>query len=296
MGRRPRAPGESRSGWLALALSVAVHGLLLALVGFLPRDARRTDADLPIDACVVLTDDTTSETVGPPAAVGSGSEPEEVVTPALPDVHVPVGPAAVAAPPAPPAPGQGAETRGGGGVAPEGTAGPPAATFFQAPVEGKRVVYVIDRSASMGLGDGLSAARRELLASLGRLLPSTHFQVIFYNREAEVLRLGGRSDLLPASADNVRAAARRLEHLRAEGGTNHLQALMRALSLEPDVIFFVTDAADLSLDQVRLVTRANGGRAVIHAIELGARDNGGSLELLARSNRGTYRGVLLAGE
>jgi hypothetical protein len=148
----------------------------------------------------------------------------------------------------------------------------------------------------MGLGDGLAAAKAELLASLRQLPASTRYQVICYSRDADALRIAGRSDLVPATPDNIRATARLLLPLRAGGSTNHVQALQRALALEPDVIFLVTDAADLSPEQVRQVTLWNGGRTVIHTIELGGQDSRGNpLELLARSNRGTYRVVAPAG-
>src|SRR5205823_2337632 len=111
-------------------------------------------------------------------------------------------------------------------------------SFFQVPARGTAVVYVIDRSASMGLHGTLETAKRELLASLGHLPSTARFQVIFYNRQAEPLRIGGRSDLLPASRENKDAAAALLLSLRAEGGTEHARALQRALALQPDTIFF----------------------------------------------------------
>src|SRR5919198_794363 len=50
-------------------------------------------------------------------------------------------------------------------------------TFFQIATEGKAIVYVIDRSASMGCNGFLAAAKRELLASLERLPSTARFQV-----------------------------------------------------------------------------------------------------------------------
>ena len=71
-----------------------------------------------------------------------------------------------------------------------------------------------------------------------------------------------------------------------------MQALRQALALGPEVIFFLTDAAELRADQIRAVTSLNHGRCVIHAIELGrASGVSGDLALyaLARENQGHYK-------
>jgi hypothetical protein len=292
MARRPQVPAVPRAAWVALALSVLVHGLFLAALAFLPEGAHQADGPVSVSTVVLLSNDPAAPTVTAPETTAPaetpGPEPDHLVTPTiLPDTPVPIVPAS------PPEPATGPP---GAAEAPrsEGNAGGrPGLTFFQVAAEGQSVVYVIDRSASMGLGDGLAAARAELLASLRQLPASARFQVVCYSRDADVLRIAGRSDLVPATPDNVRETAQLLDHARAGGSTNHVQALRRALALEPDVIFLVTDAADLSPEQVAQVTRWNGGRTAIHAIELGGPDGGSALEALARSNRGTYRSISL---
>jgi hypothetical protein len=167
--------------------------------------------------------------------------------------------------------------------------------FFHIVTQAQTIVYVIDRSASMGLNGLLATAKRELLASLDRLPPTARFQVIVYNRIAEPLRIDGRTDLVFATAVNKQHVARLLEGIHAEGGTEHWPALKRALLLRPDAIFFLTDAADLKAEQVRTATVLNHGRSVIHAIELRSaeqRREDSSLRVLARENRGEYRSVI----
>ncbi len=158
----------------------------------------------------------------------------------------------------------------------------------------RRVVYVIDRSASMGLGGLLTAATRELHAALERLPVTTHFQVILYHDQAEAL-LRGPTELLPATTENVQRATQLLGEMRAEGGTNHLQALRLALSMAPEVIYLLTDADDLSDADRREVTRINlRTRAVIHTIELNLANRNRTnmpLQVLARDNRGRYQAV-----
>jgi hypothetical protein len=169
--------------------------------------------------------------------------------------------------------------------------------MFQLKGSGRSVVYVIDRSASMWEIGALDVAKRELLLSLGQLPEAVRFQVILYNRQAEPLWLAGRTDLAPATSANKQGAAALIEALRAGGATDHLAALRRALALQPEVIFFLTDADDLTPSQIRAVTQQNRGRTAIHAIQLSRRSDGSGddspLSRLARDNRGTYRSIWL---
>lgn len=180
---------------------------------------------------------------------------------------------------------------------PQPSSGPVAAggattVFFQTPARGRAIVYVVDRSISMGLNDALRLVKRELLASIARLPSDTRFQVIFFNRAAETI--AGRPGLLDASAASLQQLTGQLDILRAEGGTDHVPALQKALALEPDVLYFLTDGNELRPEQVRSVTRLNHGRAVIHTIDFGV-DFGasahGPMQTLAHDNRGTWRNV-----
>ncbi len=167
-------------------------------------------------------------------------------------------------------------------------------SFFNVETEGQSIVYVIDRSASMGLDGSYEAAKRELMASLSQLPDSARFQVIVYNRTAEPLLIDGRAELARATSENKRRVDVLLRNLYAEGGTEHVRALRRALALHAEVVFFFTDADNLRAEQVRMVTLANHGGSVIHAIELNsgkAGNNPHPLRLLAEQNHGIYRTV-----
>ena len=146
----------------------------------------------------------------------------------------------------------------------------------------------------MGLSGALPVAKRELLAGLDALPADCRFAVILYNRQAEPLRVGGPAGLLPATEANRTAVVRLVEGVRAEGGTDHLAALRRAVALGADVIFLVTDADEMTAEQVRGVALLNRGRAVIHAIELnndGDQPGETPLKMLARLTGGTHRVV-----
>jgi hypothetical protein len=184
-------------------------------------------------------------------------------------------------------PSSGGQVIGGGGGGPGGRS---SATFFQVPVRGQSVVFLLDRSSSMGLSGGLATAKRETAAALQRLPADARFQVIVYNRDPQCL-VGPRA-LLPATPGNVQQALDALDAVGAAGATDHIAAVRWGLQLQPDVLFLVTDADDLTPAQVRSLTDLNGGRTVIHTLAWGpaAAD---ALRLLAEHNGGTHRGLSL---
>jgi hypothetical protein len=302
MGATTAAPPPrwTARAWLPLTVSLAAHGLLVLAAALAPseKDAVR---HFPVGALVI--DDGRFTFEDPPGPVPRG-KPD---TPPGPDrgageeqgafvatVVEPVEPAAGGTEPVPEAPvivpAAGGGPGGGGGTGGTGGGG---ATFLRAPAAARKVVYAIDRSMSMGLNGTLDAARAELLRSLESLPSEARFQVVLYNREAAPLAVGGRTDLLPATEAYRQAVALLLEGVRAEGATDHVAALRKALALQPDTVFLVTDADDMTAEQVRAVTQLNRGRASIHAVELrdGAAREDGPLALLARLNGGTHRVV-----
>jgi hypothetical protein len=259
------APGESaiRTRGIPLCISVRLDG-----PGQRPRGPARTE---PTKA---PTDLDNAKLVFPSKAVSV-----HVESPVLP------GPAASAGP------GDGAGGQPGTAQAP---AGPPSRGLLAVGGTARRIVYLVDRSISMGPTGALDAARAEVLASLRELPADARFQVIAYNMLAEPLMPG---DLVPAEPARIDEAARRLAALRPEGGTHHVRALRRALLLlpTPEIIFLVTDAGDLTPADVRSLTYLNRDRrAAIHVIELGPSAADGTqspLADLAAANAGNYRRV-----
>jgi hypothetical protein len=169
-------------------------------------------------------------------------------------------------------------------------------SFFKVPARGRRIVYVIDRSSSMGRHGALNIARQELVASLHALPADASFQIIVYNSTAQPL-IEEHPGWLAATADNKLRVARDLAALEATHGTKHDRALPMALALQPDVIFFLTDADDLDPRQLATLTARNQGRAAIHVIELNTNNVGRTdapLQVFARQNRGTYHAVDLS--
>jgi len=300
--------GLTRSCLLALLLSLSLHGLFGLLMFLLPHRGGREGVPAALDLTAPEPEGEMTLTLREPPRLSArlvvddpppppSVTPDPPAAPAAPVHEIASGQVITAADPVAEPGTAGAAAPGSSGHAGAGVGtgtGYGATAFFQVAAQGRAIVYVIDRSASMGLNGALAAARRELLASLDRLPPDARFQVIVYNRTPEPLRLGGRTGLAFATPENKQQAAALLEGLTAEGSTEHLPALKAALALDPDVIFFLTDADDLQVGQVSAVTAINHGRTAIHAIELNTANRGREdmpLQVLARDNRGLYQAV-----
>ncbi len=182
---------------------------------------------------------------------------------------------------------------GGGFGRSTGPAG--SASLFGIQSPGNKFVYVFDRSGSMG-GVGRTAldfAKAELISSLKTLNQTQQFQIVFYNERPLVFNPSGTPGRLAFATDeNKRRAINFIQSVTASGGTQHDTAILLAIQLQPDVIFFLTDADEPRLSDAKLeqIHRwANG--IVIHTIEFGmgprtSTDN--FLSRLARQNGGQY--------
>ena len=167
--------------------------------------------------------------------------------------------------------------------------------------EGYKFVYVFDRSGSMG-GSGqnaLGAVKAELLKSLKQLDTVHQFQLIFYNERPVLFNPTGTPGRLAfATEQNKQRAARFVESIVSDGGTAHEDALRMAIHLQPDVIFFLTDADDPKLSPAQLEKiRHLAAGIIINAVEFGPGpkpDRASFLAELARQNGGGYTYVDLS--
>lgn len=166
---------------------------------------------------------------------------------------------------------------------------------------GQSFVYVIDTSSSMGYGGRMTSAKSQLLGSLQQLKPNQSFQVIFYNIHSEMMKFRGRAaqPMYPATALHQHLARAEIDRVTPEGGTAHLPPILQALKLEPDVVYFLTDAdeANLSDSELRQVRSANRSGARIHVIVFATGPEESRteswLQLLAGSTGGEYRRIVL---
>jgi len=185
----------------------------------------------------------------------------------------------------------------GGAARIGGTGGPGQTTFMDVSGVGTMFVYVIDSSSSM-TGARLKAAQGQLKASLRLLQPNQKFAVIFFNEYREQLKLR-RSDDQPiyfATDVNRELASHQIDRVTADRGTVPMPAILEAISLKPDVIYFLTDGDESELSpaemaQVRQLSR----NITIHVIKLGdgtvSSLSRSWLERLAHQSHGEYREI-----
>jgi hypothetical protein len=187
---------------------------------------------------------------------------------------------------------------GGGGGSGGGSGGGigrgvgPGTEFFGAREHAGSFAYVIDSSGSMATRGSLDVAKRELTASMFQLPPDAQFAVIFYNLRATIFTdPRGRQALMPATTANKARAQSQLRQISAEGGTDHMTALRKALTLKPEVLFFLTDADLMTEADVNEIL-AEAGKTRIQAVRFGLGANLNAeepLRRLATTTGGTYR-------
>jgi hypothetical protein len=181
-----------------------------------------------------------------------------------------------------------------------GGSGKTTASFMGLRGTGANFVYVLDRSASMDEFGGapMQFAKSELMKSIASLSERNQFQVVFYNDSPGSLSpatTGGK--LLAANDTNKEKASRFVRAIRPLGGTEHIPGLKMGLSFGPDVLFFLTDAAEPAMTESQLIeiqTRAERAMTTIHTVQFNrgpAPNDGGWIRELAERNRGTYRYV-----
>jgi hypothetical protein len=179
-------------------------------------------------------------------------------------------------------------------------AGETSASFMGLQGTGASFVYVLDRSASMEEfgGTPMRFAKDELLRSIQSLRDNHQFQVVFYNESPGSLAAGSTGGkMLAGNEANKEKAARFVKAIRPLGGTEHIPGLKMGLSFGPDVLFFLTDAAEPSMSEAQLLeiqSRAERSMTTIHAVQFNrgeAVNDGGWIRALAEMNRGTYRYV-----
>jgi hypothetical protein len=180
----------------------------------------------------------------------------------------------------------------------EGAGGGFATEFMSLGARARRFVYLVDKSSSMGNDGRLELAKAELKASIEMLPEAAAFHVIFFDLATRIEMPSDR--LIAATRDNKDRCYQRLAQVTPSGGTDPMPAFRKALELQPDVIFFLTDGrifSDLALerrvpDRVRLMNiELAKDRAVIHTVCLLDRNGLETLQQIADQNHGRCRFV-----
>lgn len=163
--------------------------------------------------------------------------------------------------------------------------------FFGLDLVGEKFVFVVDASRSMNYpypGEAknrLGRVKIELLNAVGRMNAEQQFFVIFFNTEPIPMPAPG---LMKANPPVVRSLMQWVFQTKASGQTDPERALLLALRLNPDRIYFLTDG-DFSYRSVRAVREANHRLIPIHTIGFGGREGEQNLQEIASDSRGRYQ-------
>ena len=189
---------------------------------------------------------------------------------------------------------------GGGGEEEEATE---FIIFYGQIYEGDGFFYCIDGSLSMADGE-FQILKRELARNIREFSPRVQFGIVFFNKEIAVFP----ADKKPASAtlSNRQAAIAWSEELQPGNWTCLLEGLREALILSNKAtvarkaVILMSDGKPACpgmdyvtyLEQIfREAAFLNSGKALIHAIGIGADVNEPFLAGLARQHGGTYRRI-----
>ncbi|MCL2117335.1 MAG: hypothetical protein FWH27_02795 [Planctomycetaceae bacterium] len=300
---------------VSLALHVVLFLLLLVLVPTAHR-LRSASGDRVTENVGIVFAPATSGGTASQSSVAS--LPEQVAQPSVADIvsqHLdelvpqqPAAPLAVIGPSQSPGSPSNANSASG---SPSGAVGSESnmlsASFMGAQGTGRKFVYVLDRSNSTGYGQRRSplyVAKTELLASLQSIGETSlreskpiQFQVIFFNHETAVFNMTGTggSDkagrLLRYDQTMLDKVQRFLGGVIPDGGTKPEPALMQAIRMGADCIFFMTDGSTQLTPAQRQRIRDMAKGVQINVVEYGtgpSRSRNNSLRQLAIDHHGHY--------
>jgi hypothetical protein len=163
--------------------------------------------------------------------------------------------------------------------------------FFGLDLTGDRIVFVVDASRSMNApypGEAknrLGRVKIEIYNTVRKMTADQKFFVVFFNTEP--IPMPAR-DMIPAEPAIVQPYMEWIFKLKAQGQTNPESALLMALRLRPDKIYFLTDG-DFSYRSVRSVREVNRGRVPIHTVGFGGKEGEANLREIAKDSQATYQ-------
>ena len=157
----------------------------------------------------------------------------------------------------------------------------------------RELVIVVDTSGSMA-GLSIEAAREAALAALDGLSPEDTLNLIAFDERTRALFDTPRT----ADAATLDRARRFLRGLRADGGTEMVPALRRALAApfesDPDAssaalrqVVFLTDGSIAEEGRLLRLIRRELGRSRLFTVGIGSAPNAWFLDKAAEAGRGT---------
>ncbi|MCW5753590.1 MAG: VWA domain-containing protein [Phycisphaeraceae bacterium] len=162
------------------------------------------------------------------------------------------------------------------------------ANFFGVEAKGRRFVYIVDVSGSMGFGGRIEALRASLAQSIDALAENAEFIIIAFSDGG--YPVGGRAEWTRAAPRDKQRFRGMIAQLQARGGTEPRPAFQMAFALRPrpDAFYFMTDG-EFHPDVVMFVNSLNAEvRAPIHCISLGDDSGAPLLRRISQESGGTY--------
>ncbi len=171
---------------------------------------------------------------------------------------------------------------------------PPAPSALHRDRMPREAIFIIDTSGSMH-GASIEQAKAALGLALSRLTPEDTFNVIQFNSVTKVLF----PDPNPATRANVQQALRYVGNLTAQGGTEMLPALTRALD-QPDPVggavksprlrqvIFLTDGAVGNEEELFSTIRRRLGESRLFTVGIGSAPNSHFMQKAAEFGRGSF--------
>lgn len=180
---------------------------------------------------------------------------------------------------------------GGGAGDGHSTGGGSGKGFFGLETKDKRIVFVVDASRSMNYpypGEAknrLGRVKIELYRTISKMTTEQSFFVIFFNTAPIPMPSRG---MVRAEPVLIRRYMEWIFAVRGMDKTDPQSALLMALRLNPDRIYFLTDG-DFSYRSVRSAREANLNRIPIHTIGFGEQEGEKNLQEIAKDSQGTYQ-------
>ncbi len=196
----------------------------------------------------------------------------------------------------------------------DGAAGGGGAQFYGIQAQGDRFAFIVDSSTSMRLK--FAEALRELESAVRRLGQDQLFYVIFFDRDAERLRLGKwnhrrtqyslksrpESGFVSPTIENIEGLIQWMSTIQLEGDTNPHPAVKYTLQkLRPDAIFLLSDGefTDGGETENYLLhnnfaehpTEGRQPKTIVHCVGFYSQEGEVTLQRIAAANGGTYRFV-----
>jgi hypothetical protein len=198
------------------------------------------------------------------------------------------GLAPILPPDTPKNPGSNADSKAGS------AGGGESSEFFGIKAKGRRFVYIVDRSGSMG-GVLLERARTELMRAVKELNKRQRFYVYFFSSRTSPMFDPPPNDksakkLLRATPENVQKLQAWVARMSAGGGTHPQPAILEALKFKPHAIFLLSDGR-FDPNTPNIVRQSNTEKIPIYTIGFVHKVGEPGLKQIADESGGTYQFV-----